>query len=704
MSVAQDVRGNLGVGSGVTPPPMGLSALAAILWRNLWTILAVLAAFLALAAAFLLLTDRKFTAEAKILLDPRDRKVLATDTTPTGSGSDTALVESQLAFVGSNAVLSRVVDQLKLTDNSEWVKEADLTSFMASPAGEGLDRAAAARALALDNLRKSVSARRSERTYVMEIRAQSRDAGLAVRLADGIADSYIAGQAEELRSRSRGVNEALTARLSALRDDLRKAEDKLQTFRQKSGLVGAQGTLVAENQLQEMSLRLVQAQARAAEAKSKADKMASLARTGGLQDTSEALASETMKNLKTALAAARQKEAELFPSLGDNHPTLIEARAQVRALSGQVAAEAGRISGAARAEADIAASQERELERALAELKSGAQVVDAALIDQRELQRDVTSARQIYETFLNRAKETREREEIEAPSASRIGVAALTSPNAFPGRGLVLALASLGGLGLGVALALFQAHAKNGLAGAAQTRSLTGGEVLSVGGARIASVWNPLGGRDRAIERILASPDLSVAVRSLRNELRDAPLRRGERVLACLSPDDAAVAGAVALKLAEAVAVGGERVLVIDSDAWNGALSKAMSLDGAPGLSEVLQGDAELQSVAVKNHDRGIWTLGRGVGSCERSATESAILKATLAAAAAQFDFVVVAPGPVLRDADALLISSAADQIVLAVREHETDAESLQRAVRLLGRDRGKLRRTVLLSAGKAAA
>jgi hypothetical protein len=41
---------------------------------------------------------------------------------------------------------------------------------------------------------------------------------------------------------------------------------------------------------------------------------------------------------------------------------------------------------------------------------------------------------------------------------------------------------------------------------------------------------------------------------------------------------------------------------------------------------------------------------------------------------------------------------------VLAVREHETNAEAVQRAMRLLGRDREKLRRTVLLSSGRQAA
>lgn len=702
MAVTQDLRS--GYANGGSAPALGIAALLSLLARNIWTIVAVLALFLALAAAFLLLTDKKFTAEAKILLDPRDRRVLATDTVQTGTGSDAALVESQLSLVTSDATLSRVIDALNLTSDGEWAREADLSAYQQSPAGQGLDRAAAGKAVALDNLRKAVSVRRSDRTYVMEIRAQSRDAGKAMKIADEVAKAYIQGQSEELRDRNRSVNAALTARLAALRDDLQTAEEKLQAFRRDNGLAGTQGSLISEQQLQEMSLRLVQAQARAAEAKSKAEKMAALARSGRLLDTPEALASETLKNLKTALAVARQREAELFPSLGDNHPTLIEARAQVRALAGQVAAESARYAGSAQTEADVAARQVRELGAQLESLKGNAQDVDSALIGQRELERNVASARQIYETFLNRAKETSEREGIDAPSATLFAPAILLSPNPFPGRGLILGLAVLGGLGAGMALALFRAHLKNAVSTAGQARALSGGEVLSVGAPRAMTWWVPFRAAQSDVARIASAPDLGVAARALRNELRDGPMRRSERLLAALAAKDAADAGAVALKLAESVAVGGERVLLIDADAAGGGLSQALALDGVPGLSEVLKGDATLDAATVKMSAQGIWALGRGVGPTARTAADSAKLAQTLSAAAAQFDFVVIVPGPLLSDADALLISAAADQIVLAVREHETNAGDLQRAARLLGRDRAKLRRTVMLTNGRAAA
>jgi uncharacterized protein involved in exopolysaccharide biosynthesis/Mrp family chromosome partitioning ATPase len=669
-----------------------------IVLRQAWLILAVTALFVAAALAFLMVVERTYSASIEILLDPRDLNVLPNQVSPAGTGSDAALVESQLSVLTSDATLGRVVDTLKLTDDQEWVKERELTAYLEARANNGA-RDVAARAIAIDNLRKAVTVRRAERTYVIEIRVQSREASKAMRIADAIAAAYVADQADAARTRTRNANEALTARLTSLRAELRAAEEKLQAFRERNGLVGAQGTLVSDQQLQELSLRLIQAQVRAAEARSRSERLASLARGQGLQGTSEALASPVLTALKGQLAEARRREAELAPALGDNHPFLIDARAQVAALQGQIGQETARIARAANADADVAAAQEKELTAALADLKTRAQSVDAALIGQRDLDRDVQSARQIYETFLNRAKETRERDAIETSNARVIAPASLLSRTPSPSRTLILALALAAGLGLGSAIALFRAHARNAVSGPAHMRALTGVETIGVGAPkRGAASLNPFAGEAAYLDRHVRHPALGVAARALRNELRDTPQRRSERSVLCVEPSGRLAASALALKVAEAVAIGGERVLLIDAAREAGPLTQRLGAAGKPGLRQVLGGTL-VKDAMVEVKELGIWFLGQGTDPAGRTAAESAKLGQTLLAAAAQFDFVVVAGGPVLTDADALSLASAAEQIVLASDADTIDADAVQRALRLMGSARGKLRRAVLLSA-----
>jgi Mrp family chromosome partitioning ATPase len=341
----------------------------------------------------------------------------------------------------------------------------------------------------------------------------------------------------------------------------------------------------------------------------------------------------------------------------------------------------------------------------LANLKSTAQTVDTSLIGQRDLERDVQSARQIYETFLNRAKETRERERIETSNARAIAPAALVSRSPFPSRTLILGLAVAGGLGAGAALAFFFAHAKNAVTGPRQLRAVTGIESLRVAGAGGNSVLNTLNPFKRAshkLDRVVASPELTVAVRALRNELRDTPMRRGERTLLCASADASVDPAAIALTLAEAVAIGGERVLLIDADNLTGTLTTSLGQTGKPGVSDVLSGKSHINDAVVELKDRAIWVLARGTGEGARSPAQSAKLQQLISAAAAQFDYVVIVPGALLADPDALSLASLTDQIILTAREHETTVEAVQKAIRLLGRSQAKLRRTVLLTGASA--
>ncbi|HAH11037.1 MAG TPA: hypothetical protein DCL48_13150, partial [Alphaproteobacteria bacterium] len=486
MAIAQDAAAPISRGPfSPAAPAVGLSGLFDILLRQVWVILAVFAAVLALAVVFLLTSTPKYTAAVELLLDPRDQRILPNEITQPGAGSDAALVESQLTVLTSDAVLGRTVDQLKLSANEEWVRGADIASFEATNASRGLERAAISRLIAIDALRKAVTVRRAERTYVIEVRVTSKDATLARAIADSIAGNYVTDQTDALKQRNMQTNQAVTARLDTLRADLKRAEEKLQAFRETNDLVGAQGTVIIDQQLQELAVRITQAQARTAEASSRATRLAAIARAGGIENTPDALTSQVLIALKGQLADARRRVAELYPTLGDNHPTLIEARSQAAQINGLIHKEAERIAAAAKAEADVARAQEAALSRELEEAKKKGQGVDAALIGQRDLERDVQAARQVYEALLNRAKETREQSEIEASSARVLAPAALLSRSPSPSRTLILALGIIGGLGLGTILALLRAHAANAVTGPQHMRDLTGVSVMTVNTGRL---------------------------------------------------------------------------------------------------------------------------------------------------------------------------------------------------------------------------
>src|SRR5580692_5261416 len=144
-------------------PPIDVRKIWSVLWRGKITILLSTMVAVALAAAFVLLAPRKYTATTQILIDPMDLRAAQTDISPTIPQSDAAVlqVESQVRIIASDSVLRRVVTSEGLDRDPEFERGAK------SPDQEVLT--------ALDNLRKHVDIKRPERTYVVEVSVTSED-------------------------------------------------------------------------------------------------------------------------------------------------------------------------------------------------------------------------------------------------------------------------------------------------------------------------------------------------------------------------------------------------------------------------------------------------------------------------------------------------------------------------------------------------
>src|SRR5580692_13224545 len=76
-----------------------------VLWEGKGTILLSIVIALLLAAAFVLLAPRKYTATTQILIDPMDLRAAQPDISPTITQSDAAVlqVESQVRIIASDS-------------------------------------------------------------------------------------------------------------------------------------------------------------------------------------------------------------------------------------------------------------------------------------------------------------------------------------------------------------------------------------------------------------------------------------------------------------------------------------------------------------------------------------------------------------------------------------------------------------------------
>jgi uncharacterized protein involved in exopolysaccharide biosynthesis/Mrp family chromosome partitioning ATPase len=671
---------------------LDLRGVLRVLARRRATVLVVLGLTLAAAAAFTLLVPPLYTAGTQVLIDPRDRRVLQTEVTPTGLG-DAGLVESQVRIVTSAPVLRRLAAAMNLADDPEFGRPGP-SGFTARL--RGLLRLGTPELTEndlLERISRRVSVRRAERTYIMDIRVSSRDPAKAARLADELTAAYLAEIGEAAVSTTRRTTGALTSRLDELRENLRQAENRAQAFRARNAIVGAGGATVTEQQLTDLNGRLVLARARVAELASRVAEAQRLLGRGGADTGAipEALQSPVIASLRSQLAEISRREAELGNQLGPRHPAVVDVRAQLGNVRRLIGEEVRRIAEGARNELAAARANERSLAGDLDRLQQRTLDTNQASIELREHERAVEAARQLYEAFLNRSLQTSEQERIDATPARVVAAAVVPTEPSFPPRLLVLALALFGGLGIGVAAALVREHLDDTFRSAGQLRRIAGLDLL----AAVPRARRP--GADVVEE---PSSGFAVGVRALRDELRGpAGARPRSLLLASAQPGEGKTT--IALNLALAAAVEGERVLLIDVDAARRALTRLIAPEAEVGAAAVLAGDLPLAAALVRDPRSDLHALPLEAGAPRLSRTDLARL---VDAAKDGFDLVVLDGPPLLADHAARAAAETADVIVLVVRAGSTRHGEVLEALQVLRAPRARLAGAVLNMAELSAA
>jgi succinoglycan biosynthesis transport protein ExoP len=690
--------------------PIGFGSLAGIdfqrvlsvIWRGKTTILWTTAAALLMALLFVLVVPHRYTAVTQILIDPTDLRAVGNDLTPANQTNDAAVlqVESQVRVLTSDNVLRRVIKAESLDRDPEFVGRP-------SWFGNGYDDSSVA---ALNALKRTVQVKRAERTYVVDVNMTSQDPVKAARIANAIAQAYLAEQTDVRSDAARQVSQSLSARLSELKDRVRDAEDRVETFKARNNILGASGQLVNEQQLSELNNQLGIARARTAAAKARLDQVEHVqVAKDEIGAFPEAVQSQTITALRTQYAEIMRREAEQMTSLGERHPAVIEIHAQVERLRRMIEDEVHRIALSARSEYQSARANEETLAGNLEKLKSNAITTNEAMVTLRELERDVSASRAVYEAFLVRARETGEQERVDTKNIRVISRAEPPPRRSFPPSNLLLAVgALLLGVTAGTGIVLMRTTYEDEAPRAGRAGSF---------GSRLASAvgefW-PSAAVSSSIPILAVLPNVDISfglsaaedpksrfameLRKVHDAVRASHKTRGNPSILVVASSDEDDTLAVALTLAAAAAAT-QRVLLIDADIECRTLSAIDADQNEAGLVDVAVGRRELSDVIVRDRETNI-NLASFVSPGSRRGRQ--IREADVKRAFEQtkrFDMVVVASVHLRLDPSTRFFASLVDHIVLVARADEQNVGTVEQFVSDLGHDGRKVRGTVLTGA-----
>jgi succinoglycan biosynthesis transport protein ExoP len=593
---------------------LDLEGLIRIFRRRLGLMVMTVAVVMSIAAAYAFLTTPIYTASTKLLIDPRKKHTVGTEVVPSGLGTTVgenfALVDSQVKVILSDAVLRPVVQKLHLATDPEFgTRKPGLLSSIVSVFSSGpATQEDNPEERALIALSKQVKVERDDQTYVIEIDASSENAAKAARIAQAVAESYLADQSKDKVDTTQQVSASMDGQLAALRDRLQAAESKVQKFRAAHNLQEAEGELIDTRQLKGLNDQVTAAKADMDQNAVKAQQVDRLLKNGVEPEAiGDAIASETITRLREQYAIASRREAILGATLLPSHPQMQQAHSEVERLRGLIRAEVERISNAIHLDYEMSKRRLAAAQASLAASRQEANVNDSARIELRELTREAETTRAVYESFLSRVKEMNEAEEIYTADARIISPAAIPDNPSWPKKRLILALALVFGCGLGGSLALAAEHLDRRIRTGSELRAATGlkslvaiptlqpsrGLVAELLGqpAKRASFY------DMVVEILEGGTRSSfrTAVLRLLSYLVDFDTGGHPRVVLLTSSTPGEGKSGLALSLAVSAASSGMRTLLIDANTADPALTKVLGEGGdGPSLSDRLITDDRL--------------------------------------------------------------------------------------------------------------
>ena len=687
-------------------------------------------AALALAGAYLAVTKKNYTATVSILVDARGRGPVGSDqSNQLNISPDATLVESQVKLLSSDTVLRRVVIRENLGADPEFVPTQPglrATIFAAiglgSAAPTGDDRTSRAVAAFLPK----VAVKRSERTYVIDVDVATLDPQKSARLANDIAEAYIADQQDAKSDLVRRDTIWLKERVADLAERVREADNKVQKYKQDNLITDANGKLVNEQELSELTSELAKARAKTSDAKSRYDQSRAIIASGRIPDAvPDALKSTMLDRLRAQYAEIIRQDANYRTTLGDRHPALKEVQTQLRDTKNLILEEVKRISEGASNEYQLAKANEVEIQRRINLARSSTNTTNKAIVELKELERDADATRTVFERFL-RARESIAADLTEGPVARVIAPASPPQAPSSPKTFAILAIALGAGLFLGAGVSLVREYlaASGGDAPADRKAAVRAGSAAARPEWRVLATLPFVGAprglsfnrlRDLINRRPSAPPTSASLLDRFTRNPQDA-LSRGiataaDAVLGQAGRAGAArailVAGAarkvgastVAANLAQAAAARGSRVLLIDGHRADPSLRNMVGEDVRPGLIELpgetrviynmdVNGSGKLFVVPILTSEEAVVQRLMRRGNVKR-----------LDGFGDKFDLVVF-DGPPICDEETRELAQAVDRIVI-VADPAADL-NIEETLRHLDAPRRKYAGAILNSAGRA--
>ena len=650
--------------------------------------LAVATGVFVLVLGIFALQTPAYTAVGSVVIDPKHQNLTDTSTQQGGLPPDASAVDTQVEILRSNALAQDVVKRMKLYNDPEF-NPAMAPSFFGVVAAHAPlvqpDRRTLARVT--NTLTNRSWVRRAGLTYVVQAGVSSSSPQKAALITNTILETYITRQLDEKLAAVTRANSQLGASLEKMRQDAETAEARVQQYKFAHGLLSAEGATMAEQEVSTLNQQVAISKADHAEKAARLSAALGQLRNGnGGADVGAALGSDTIKELRKKEAETSIRLAQLKADFKPEYPEVLRTQAQLDDIRVQIQAEINRILSSLRAESTAAAGREASLTGSRGTAQGGLASNSQAQVGLLAIQQRSDAAKQIYEAYLNRAKQVAAEGSLQEADAKISSPASLPTAPSSPNMKIGAVLALLGALIAGAgAMLLAEFWDKN-----LRSRSDVERE-LGVPFAGVLPDFKSV--QPKGLRGLEATPaeflvnhpysGFAEAFRNLRAFLMISARGDDARLFAITSAVPREGKSLTSFCLARTLALSGARVVLVDCDLRQRGVTTLIG-DRDVGLVEVVEHGVPVRDALVHDAKTNLFVLPASGKSVPHDLFSDPRTDVVLRGLANQFDYVILDTPPILGVADARILSAKADRVLYIVQWNKTPLRAAQSAVEIL--------------------
>jgi polysaccharide biosynthesis transport protein len=600
--------------------------------------------------------------------------------------------QTQYRLLQSRGLAKKTIEALQLWNHTELTPDASAATFsVRGVAGSviswlGLaggvppeppdEDESAAQARTIDAVLSRLTVTPVRNSRLVNVAYRSEDARFAAQVANALVNAYVEQNLDFRFTASREASEWLNGQLAQQRQQVETAEIALQRYREQNGAISLEDREnIVVQKLTDLNTALTRAKTERLQKEAMYRQLTSVQHDAAALDTFPAILSNPfIGQQKGELAKLRRQEAELADRLGERHPEMIKVKSAIEAVQTRIDGEVGNVLQGLRTEYQAAVTQEQSLNGALEQQKGEAMSMNRRAIEYSVLMRDVESSKQVYDSLLQRAKETGISGELRASNVRVVDAAEPSHTPVSPRRTLYLLMGLFGGSVLGIGLAFFLEYLDDRVKTPHQIETELG--LPSLGLIPVVSTAsNPL-------INTSVPANFAEAFRGLRTNVLFSSADDGSRSIVVTSTGPSEGKTMVASNLAVAMAQTGQRVLLIDGDMRRPRGHEVFALPLEPGLSNVLIGATKPNQAIHQTPTENLSVMAAGtMPPNPAELLGSPAFARLLASTKEQFDLVLVDTPPIMAVTDAAIVGHRADGLLFVIAADATSRRAAQQAI-----------------------